>query len=220
VPTTYDTIQQRQSDLIRRALEGSIFIAPYTATLPTALTSGAGGDLTALPAGYEDVGWTDKKNGATWSRKPTTTDTTSWGSLEPTRQDITADVRTLKFIAQETKRLSLQLYEGTDLTGVAPDATTGEVSFSPATRPNTIFYRVFGLFVDGAAGHEIYVGRLLPRAIVTDLGDQVWTDDGDVAGYEVTLTATVDATAGYAVRHFFGGPGWQELVSEMGWAAS
>ena len=217
---TYDTLQKRQSDLIRKPLEGSIFIAPYSAALPTTMTSGAGGTLTALPTGYEDVGWVSKKEGATWTRKPSTTDVTSWGSLEPTRQDITADVRTLKFVAQETKRLTVQLYEGVDLTTTAPDATTKEVSFSTPTRPNTIFYRVFGLFVDGSSGSEIYVGRLLPRAIVTDLGDQVWSDDGDPAGYEVTLTATVDAVTGYAVRHFFGGVGWQQIVSEMGWAAS
>ena len=60
--------KKKQTDLIRKALEGSTFIADHSADLPTALTSCAEGNLPPLPTGYEDVGWVDKDDGATWSR--------------------------------------------------------------------------------------------------------------------------------------------------------
>jgi hypothetical protein len=218
-PTTYDALQQRKDDLIRKALEGSIFIAPYGTTLPTALTTGANGDLLTLPTGYVDVGWVDSKQGATWSRKPTVADVKSWGSLEPTRSDFTADDRVLKFTAQETKLITLELAEGVDMSTVTPDATSGEVAFSSPIRPTTRYYRVFGLFVDGEGSDAIYVGKSLPRAVVTSIGDEVWSQDADAITRALELSARTDPTEGYAIRHFFGGPGWKALLSEMGFGA-
>ncbi len=98
--------------MIRKALEGSIFIADHTADLPTALTSGAGGDLLALPPGYEDIGWVGKGDGATWSRSVDTSEVSSWGAAEPTRADITKQTDGLKFTAQETKRKTLEVVRG------------------------------------------------------------------------------------------------------------
>lgn len=217
--TTFDALQQRKNELIRKALEGSVFIAPFSAALPTAMTSGASGDLNALPSGYVDVGWVDDKQGATWSRKPTTADVTSWGSVEPTRTDITKDDRVVKFTAQETKAITLELAEGVDMSGVTPDATSGEVSFSSSTRPETRYYRVFGLFVDGDGADSIYIGRLLPRAVVTSIGDQVWSNTADALVYPLEMSARIDSVAGYSVKHFFGGPGWQTILSELGFGA-
>lgn len=217
--TTFDALQVRKNELIRKALEGSVFIAPETADLPTALTSGAGGDLVTLPTGYVDVGWVDDKQGATWSRKPTTADVTSWGSVEPTRTDITKDDRTVKFTAQETKAITLELAEGVDMSTVVPDPTTGEVAFASPTRPETTYYRVFGLFVDGDGSDSIYIGRLLPRAVVTSIGDSVWSNTADALTYPLEMAARVDSVAGFSVKHFFGGPGWQTILSELGFGA-
>lgn len=215
-PTNYDALQKRQNNLIRKGLEGSIFVAEYGAALPTAMTTGANGDLLSLPPGYVDVGWVDAKQGATWSRKPTVTDVASWGSLEPTRSDWTKDDRMLKFTAQETKRLTLELAENIDMSTVTPDPTSHEVAFSSPIRPETRYYRVFGLFVDGDGADTIYVGKLLPRAVVTSIGDEVWSQDADAIVRALELSARTDPTAGYAIRHFFGGPGWSTILASMG----
>jgi hypothetical protein len=124
--TTYDELKNLQNDLIRKALEGSVFIAPYSPPSPTALTTGANAGLVPLATDYEDVGWCDKGTGATWSRSVDTSDVTSWGSVEPTRRDITKETKGIKFIAQETKRQTIELYEGVDLSTVTPTAVTGE----------------------------------------------------------------------------------------------
>lgn len=114
-----------------------------------------------------------KEDGATWSREVETADVESWGAVEPTRRDLTKQTDGLHFVAQETKRATLELYEGLDLSGVTPDGTTGEVQFNRPSRPKTRYYRVFGLFVDGDGEHTIYVAKLLPRANVTETGEHV-----------------------------------------------
>lgn len=216
---TYEDIALKQAELIRKALTGSLFIAPLTASLPTTLTTGAGATLAALPDDFDDIGHVTKDDGLSWSRSTEVSEVTSWGSFDPTRRDINVDMTGLNFTAQETKRLTLEMYNAVDLSGVTPTAITGEVAFSQATRPSTKYYRAFGILVDGAGADTIYVARLLPRASVTERGDQNWTDGDDALGYPMTMSAAVDSTAGYSVRHFFGGPGWRSLLEKMGFPA-
>src|SRR5690349_5499917 len=48
----YSALRDKKTELIRKARDGSVFIAPTSATAITTLTTGAGGDLTPLPTGY------------------------------------------------------------------------------------------------------------------------------------------------------------------------
>ncbi|MBP2341122.1 hypothetical protein JOF41_007376 [Saccharothrix coeruleofusca] len=217
-PTTFDALREAQTALIRKALAGAVFLAPLSSTLPATLTTGASSALATLPTGYEDLGLISKDNALTWSRDIETNETTSWGFADPTRRDIVSDVTGLQFTAQETKLRTLELYEGVDLSAVTPDATTGEVAFSRPLRPATRYYRAFAIAVDGDGTDAIFIGRLLPRAMVSERGEQTWTDSGEIA-YQMTLTATPDTTAGYSIRHFFGGPGWKSLLASMGFGS-
>ena len=214
--TTYEAMAARHTDLIRKGLEGSIFMAPYTTALPTAIT-GAGGALLQLDGTWQDVGWTDQKTGATWSNKTTTSDVTSWGAVEPTRRDIVAVDRTLKFIAQETNKQTLALKFGVDPTTMSVDPTTKELGVALPPRPNLIYWRVYAIFQDGSGTDAVYGVRLCPRVTVTDIGDEVWAPD-NTTGIEITMTAFIDPTAGYGMKNFFGGPGWQSRVTEMGFS--
>lgn len=209
-------IQNRQSELIRKALEGSIFIAPASAQPITSMTTGANGALAPLPTGYVDVGMVEKKNAVTWSRKVTTTDVMTWGDIYTARRDVTKDDSQLKFTMLETKKQSLGLYYGIDMNTVTPDVTTGEVSFAQPSRPDNIYYRVFGLFQDGVGSDAIYVGRFYPRASVTDMNDQKWDDDADPLVWDIAMSAVSDSELGYPVHHYFGGPGWQKYLTAMG----
>jgi len=219
---SYDTLQKRQNDLIRKALEGSLFIAPFTSTAITTLTTSAGTpaviSLTTLPAGYDDLGWIDKGDGLTFGRDIDSTDVESWGSVEPTRRDITKDVTTLECTAQETKRATLELYYGLDLSGVTPTPVTGEVAFPKPSRPSSRFVRALAIAKDGDGADAIYLGRFLPRANVTDIAEQKWSD-GDPLNYHVTLTGYKDPTLGYSERYLFGGPGWVTQLVDMGFPA-
>jgi len=212
-------LADHKSELIRKALEGSIFVAPFSASPITTMTSGSSSALAALPTGYVDVGFVEKKAAVTWSRKITTEEVMVWGDIFPARRDITKDDSQLKFSMLETKRTSLELYYGLDLSSTTANATTKEVSFAQPSRPQTIFYRVFGLFQDGEGSDAIYLGRFYPRASVSDMTDQKWDDDTDPVLWEISMSAVTDTDLGYPVKHFFGGPGWAALLSDLGFTA-
>lgn len=212
---SYESINDRREELIFKGLEGSIFIAPMTSALPTALT-GSDMQLLALPSGYEDVGWVDGSDGVNWSRKVDTSDTDSWGSPEPTRSDINKDEASLKFTMQETRRVTLETYFGQSMTNVEADATSNEVQFTQPRRPQTRYFRLFGLFVDGAGDDEVYVARLFPRANVIDMDDSKWTTKDSVANFGVGVRANWSSSDGFSVKHFIGGPGWASRVENAG----
>jgi hypothetical protein len=211
----YATLRDKKTELIRKARDGSAFLAPYASAAIINLTSGAGADLTALPTGYEDLGWTST-DGASYGRATETSDVSSFGSVEPTRSDITSDRITMGVTAQETKLLTLQLYTGADLSTAQAAATSGEFQIEKPARPGFRYYRLLGLFVDDTDDGELYVARFMPRARVTEFGEQAFTDGADPISYPLTFTGYEDSVLGYSHKWFFGGPGWKALLASMG----
>lgn len=208
-------LQKRSVDLIRKGLDGSIFVAPYSEDTEIKELMGEGG-LVALPDGYQDVGWITKDQGASWSREIDSSDVESLGSAEPTRRDITSDVTGLEFTMQEMKALSMELYEGVNLADLAAQAgsdTHVNVSFDKPDRPATLYYRLLALFKDGEGADAFYFARWLPRVLITDRGDQSWNENDEIQ-FPVTITAFNDPQFGTSVRNLFGIP--TGMLEKMG----
>lgn len=212
--STYSALRDKKTELIRKARDGSLFLAETTATAVTTLTSTSGATLSALPAGYSDIGWISS-DGASYSRETEVSEVTSFGSVEPTRTDTTRDVITVSATCQETKLETIGLYTGVDLSVIEANATTGEVQIDKPARPGYRHYRLLGLFVDDGDDGEIYLARFMPRARVTEIGEQAFTDGDDPISYNVTWTGVEDSTLGYSHRWIFGGPGWKALLTSM-----
>lgn len=211
----YSTLKDKKTELIRKARDGSIYIAPTSAAAITTLTTGAGATLSALPAGYTDLGWISQ-DGASYTRTTEVSEVNSFGSVEPTRSDTTRDTITLGVTAQETRLETLGLYTGADVASIEADATTGEVQIEKPARPGFKYYRLLGLFVDDGDDGEIYIARFMPRAKVTEVGEQVFTDGDDPISYPVTFQGYEDSTLGYSHKWIFAGPGWQAILEQMG----
>lgn len=217
----YDALKNKQAELIRKALDGSVFIAPPTADPIDKLTSATGTapnqviDLTALPTDWDDLGFLTT-DGAQFSRDVSSSETNSWGSVTPTRTDITADTTTLTVTAQETKLLTLGLATGADLANIAPDALTGEVRIAKPVRPKSAHYRVLSLAVDQSDAGEIYIARFLPNAKVSSYAEQSFSGGDDAIPWGVTLTGEIDDVLGYSEEWLFGGAGWNALLTKMG----
>lgn len=218
----FETMQSLQTELIRKTLTGSVFIAEATADpVGSALTEVTGTspdevhELTALPEGYEDLGYTTDA-GAAFTTETTSSDITSWQSTTPTRSDTTAETSTLQVVAQETKLLTLGLYTGSALGGIEAAATTGDVLIKKPQRPSARFYRVFVLSQDETEDGPIWIGRFLPRAKVTGRGGQSHDKSDNALQYDVTFTGFRDTTYGSAEAFYFGGPGWLALLDQMG----
>lgn len=190
---------------IRKILEMLILVKPVDETDEeiTQVYTAAGG-LT-IPTGYLPVGLTTKDDGATWSRDQETSEVTSHGYAEPTRRDILSDVSGLAFTMQESKRTTMELYHGLDLSAVTTDAD-GNFYFDKAARPLQRKYRVLGLGKDGDGPDAIYVARWLPAAEITENGEQAWSE-GDEVRYPATFSARTDEQFGTSFREIWGGPG-------------
>jgi hypothetical protein len=93
----YSTVREKQNELIRKALDGSVFITPRSTSNLTSITTGSSADLVTL-TNWEDLGWSSS-DGVTFGRAIETSDVPAFGSQEPVRSDITSDTTTLQVVA-------------------------------------------------------------------------------------------------------------------------
>lgn len=195
---------QLQSN-IRKVLEMAIFVKPKedADTEITKIWTAADGLI--VPAGYLPVGLTTKDDGATWSRDQETSEVTSHGVAESTRRDIVGDATGLAFTMQESKRTTMELFHGLDLSAITTDAD-GNFFFDKASRPVSKHYRVLAIGKDGDGPDAIYLARWLPDATITENGEQAWSE-GDEVKYPATFSAYTDDVVGTSQREIWGGPG-------------
>lgn len=217
---SFESMQDLKTHLIRKALTGSVFVAEATATdIGSALTTRVAGppvvhDLVALPTGFFDLGYTSAA-GAAFNTETTTSDVDSWQSVSPTRSDVTARTTTLQVVAQETKAITIAVYNGVALAGLEAAATTGDLIIKEPQRPSERFYKVLSLARDEDEMGEYFIGRYLPRAKVTGRGGQAYDKSDNPIGYDVTFTGFYDSTYGTAQSFLFGGSGWLARLADM-----
>ena len=223
--TDYAALKKKQSELIRKSLQGSVFIASIDADVPAFITDVADKGLVTLPVGtptpytlpWADLGFLSN-DGAQFSNDVSSSDVTSWGSVSPTRSDITSDTSSMTCLAQETKLNTISLYTGAVVSKTLATGS-GELIITKPPRPKKRTYRVLSLAVDEGDGGEIYIGRLLPRAVVVGKAEQQFGGGDDPIGWGVTFNGEEDSTLGFSERWFFGGPGWAALSAKMGFTA-
>jgi hypothetical protein len=215
---TFDDIQKLQTELIRKAKSGSAYLAPVDADAIDEDFVGAGGVLAPLPTEYEDLGWLSN-DGMGFSRDVSTSDVTSFGSVSPTRSDVTSDVSTVTVTCQETKLLTIGLATGIDTTAIKTPGANGAVMVRKPLAPQGKFYRLFCIARDEGDAGDIYIARFFPRAKVTSFGEQAFGGGDDPISWGVTLTGYADGDLGFSEAWLFGGPGWNALLTDMGFNA-
>ena len=220
MPGDYTSLQNRKSQLIRKAKEGSVFVDEMSSELLTSITAGEDAAL-ALPESLSerDLGWLTE-DGVGFSGDIQESTINSFGATEPTRREVTTDTTSIAVTAQETNIVNIGLYTGNDLAALVPDATTGELIVTKPPRPRLQHFRVLALSVDEHEGLELYIARYLPRATLARNPEQSYTSGDTATTWGMTFTSTLDNDAGYSERYFFGGPGWKALLGDMGFSAS
>lgn len=216
--TTFPALSTRNEDLIRKSLDAIVFVAPMDTTPMTVLTSGASGALQTLPDGYTDIGWMDASNAVNLATGVTASPVDSFGSLYPTRSDITKMNQTIATTCQETNATTMGLYSQVDMSTVTSDPVTGEIAYADPVRPTTINYRLFILWLDLSGTDTIYGGISFPRVSVTALADMKMDAGISAMARGVTFTSYPDHTLGYARKNFLGGPGIKARAAAMGFA--
>ena len=213
-------IESKRDELIRKGIAGAVFIASTDATAIayTNLFDADSGGLSALPTAggtYEDLGRCSTA-GVVFARKVTSTDIDGWGTNDPVRSDITADVTTIKVDGYETKALTISQYTGVDVSDMTPDATNGTFEVDVPTAPSSKYVRILALAVDGSPGDEFVVARFMPRCKITDYTDQSYANDKDPIVWGATFQAYKDSTLGFAQRQLYGGEQIIGSLASMG----
>lgn len=212
--TPFATLKEAKNSLIRKTLDGIFAYAPMSAD-PLDETFADATGIAALPADWLQGGkCTD--DGAQFARAVDVSTVTSWGDTAPSREDVKTDTTTLAVAMNETNAASLGLYIGTTVPDAA--ATTGVLMIDKPALPTLGSFRAAAIGLDRSpSGAEIYMVRFLPSAKITDYADQAWQSSSDDAlTWGVTFTSFVDDDLGTAERWLFGGPGWLELLADMG----
>ncbi len=217
--TTFDALADNDARFVFKALKGAVLIAPYSTPIPTSFTSGASAQLETL-TGFKSLGLIAKDNPPSFAPTVETVDVEAWGELEPPRTDQTKRSMAVSFTTLETRKESLELFSGVDLSAVEADAVTHEISWKDATQPSSKYFRLIFLAVDGSGADAVYFFKILPRAIVTDYTEQSWAEDSAMS-WGFTFAPKVDPVLGYAVDNVIGGPGLTtEKIEKMGFSVA
>lgn len=213
----FASVSNLNQALVRKALTGGLFAAPYTADALTAATLfKTDGTLNSpLPTGYKGGGITTD-DGLRFARAQEVESLTGWQFREPVREDLTADTETLQVDFMETSKLTIELYTGADLS--AATYVNGALSIKKPALPTDRYFRLLALAVDNIDGKEFYVGRFYPRCKVSGWADQAFAKAGGLQ-WGMTFTTYVDPVLGYSKDDLMGGPGFAALAVQMGLTA-
>lgn len=211
----YTAVANRQAQLIRKAKQGSVFIAQLTADDydETVFTDTTDHLLMALPTGYSDLGLTTT-DGVAFGSTINSSDVTSWGFTSPTRTDMISEDTTATISFQETNKNTLALY-----TGVAPTAVTATNGVTALYKPLVPIrgeYHVLFLAEDQAPEGPVYIARYWPVATLTDKSDQSYAQGDAPILWPVQLSARPSEALGTSEINLFGGPGWVAQLEDMG----
>lgn len=222
---TFKTVADFKDNLIRKGLVGVVLIADYSTAALTAITEATGTDpdvtigLADL-TGYETLGRITG-DGITFSDSVTQQNISGWGSAYPLRIDAESEELSLSWQSLETRKATLDAFYNVDLSDVTPDSSTGEVTVDKPAVPAIRDKRVLALWrdINKATGNDIYQAILFPRANTLQNGDQTIANSDSGLVYPLKSTALIDSTEDTGCRLFWGGTGFKELSSDMGFSS-
>jgi hypothetical protein len=168
------------SDNVRVATTGAVYVAPVGTAAPTDSEG-------ALNGSFVDLGYVSA-DGISETIDKSTNQIRSWQDGSLVREVVADGTYTVEMTFIETNEAVLELYYGVTQTGgkfsIDPRKTGGRQSF------------VIDV-IDGASVERTYI----PSGEITSVGERTLAS-GEAIGYQVTITAYADATS-TVVEKFF-----------------
>jgi hypothetical protein len=156
------------SENVRVAVTGAMYVAPTTATKPTSAASALGVD-------YKDLGYFGE-DGVTETRDRSSNSIRAWQRSALVREIVTESSLTFSGTLIETKKETVELYYGSEL------ASDGSIKIDPSNTGGRHSHVLD--IIDGDSLIRAYI----PSGEITEVGDQVFAN-GEAIGYEITVTA-------------------------------
>lgn len=224
MPTSLDAlvVNTLNARHIRKGKKVAVLVAPLTVAVPTSITTGGTAGPPVVPVtlneltGFEPIGLLRKDDGVPMSRERDKSDVMAIGFNDPVRSDFTSDTFSAQIVALESRRQTIEKFLGVDLSAVAPNPSTGEVSFPQPSDGVLTQNRWMFLAQDGVGADRFWWGRCFAAGVVSATDDQNLGSTDDPWTWPMTITSQTDTTAGFAVYHYFGGPGWKVRLTSMG----
>jgi hypothetical protein len=219
MPLFDDTLDVNDA-LVRKSLATIVAVAPYTTADITGILDSTAGDLKALPVGYVPLGRLNE-DGTSWARETELSEIFGHGSSGPARSDIRRAVRRVSLTLLEVRKAGLQLAQGVTSLGetvTKVPASTGNqhITWDEPETPTYPYMRLIAIAKDQTGEGEIYVAKHALKCKVTEVGEEVWSDQDQAMTQQLTFTFFNDETAGTPLRHFMAGPGMDEITTDMG----
>ena len=216
--TTMAELKQgaHNSALVRKILSSVAFYAPYSAEMPTSYFS-TGGVLAPAPTGFNPLGMTEKDDAFTFASDTDTEEVEAHGYSSAVRVDITKTTRTVASTFLETRKETLELATGTDLSNVTIDAN-GAIEIVESETSARPYGRLVIIGADGVGEDEWFFIREYPRVQITEVSEQSWGTSA--LSYGLTWTAYPDPELGFSGRQFIGGPAAAKNLEAMGFTAA
>lgn len=206
---TFDEVKDHDASNIHKKLRMAVFVSPWEVG---AVISSLVDDTNELiiPDTYESVGILDKENAFSSTPTITASEVSGYGYAQTLRRDIVSRNTALSWTMLETRRQTFELYYGIDLSAVqatnGTGATKDEIVFDEPDRPDTQYYRVLCIGVDGDGANTLYLADFYPRCTVSDVA-ALAASETDPLRYGVTMGVDTDTVIGTGHRQFIAGPG-------------
>ena len=214
---TFDQVKGHNATNIKKILRMAVFAAPDSAAAPTSLVNSS--NQLVIPDAYESIGILDKEQAFTMTPSLTVSEVSGYGYGQTLRRDVVSRNNALAFTGLETVRRMLEVYYGLDLSTVqASSVASGknEIIFDEPDRPDSLYWRILTVGVDGDGANTIYFADLYPRATLSEVA-ALASSETDPRRYGVTMGTDADTVLGTAHRQFIAGPGLSTVdITAMG----
>lgn len=225
MPNSLDTlaVNTPKARNIIRAKKVLVLTAPMSVAMPTSITQGGTtGPVAPVTlkelTGFELIGLIKKDDAVGRSRDRETSTVEAVGYDDPVREDVTSETMSCPFVALETRRTVIEKYLNLDLSGIAPHADTGEVSFPHVNVGRIQPARWIFLGQDGIALNREWFGWGFSAGKVSETDDQTLGGTDSAWEWPMTVTSGTDTDLGWGVISYFGGPGWKQRLLDSGFA--
>lgn len=206
---TFDQVAGHNSTNIHKRLRMAVYVSFYETANSTITTLVNATNQLVIPDAYESVGILEKENAMTATPAITVSEVSGYGYAQTLRRDMVGRNISLQFTMLETRRKSFEMYYGVDLSAVQATSSVGtkdEITFDEPDRPESQYYRVLAVGVDGDGADEIYFADWYPRATIADVA-AIASSETEAMRYGVTLGCDADTSVGTSHRQFIAGPG-------------
>lgn len=168
------------SDNVRVAVTGAVYVAPTGTTAPTTSSS-------SLDAAFTDLGYVSA-DGITENIDRTTNQIRAWQNGSLVREVTSEGTYSVDMTFIETNEAVLELYYGTT-------NSSGQFDIDPTSSGGRQSFVID--VVDGSIVERIYI----PAGEITSVGTRTLAS-GEAVGYQVTITAYADAGSTTVTKWF------------------